>query len=166
MDSSKLGVLYLISVILDGLLSVAATLFSPLEPVSSLLSSLLLLASIAVLVFALLDRLLPKGVFIAVSATYIAVASFGLVVGVALVAKLGPEGIENVSSEQMDLAFIAETLPWYMPVHWALIVTVLLSGVLGLAIRLRGSGTKPRPRMTRPMPRTMPRTAPRPRGRR
>lgn len=131
----------MIGVLLDGLVSFAATARSDLEPLSNVLSTAVLLASTVVLIFALIGRLHPKAVFAGVATAYLAVAAFGFVIVAALAAKLGPEKLGELGNQQISVSYIAQQLPWYMPVHWVLITVVTLAGAGGLVLYLKGSDT-------------------------
>ncbi len=128
---SSMGNAYFLALLADASLSVIATLVPTVEGLSNLLSTVVLLATIVVLVLSLVGKLEPRPIFLAVSVAYLAIGMTGLLIGFALVATLGPARAQAVASEGMSVAVLARELPWYMAVHWFLLGLIVLVAVWG-----------------------------------
>ena len=76
---SSLGTAYLLLVLADASLSVVATLTPSAEGLSNLISTLVILASLVVLVRSLAGRLEPRSIFLGVSIAYLAIGGAGLI---------------------------------------------------------------------------------------
>ena len=119
-----LGFLYIILYCIDAAVSVVASFIPNWEALSGGISQVAIIISLAVFVLALLNKLIPKNVFLTLSGYYMGLVVFGIGLGVMLAFNLGPDGVPSVIS----LRFLREQFSWYWSVHW-----LLLIGMCGLA---------------------------------
>jgi len=122
------GWIYIIAYCVDALVGLVASFVPQMETLSNIISSPVSLLSIVVLILACIGKLTPRKIFLAMSGLYMFMIGFGIVLGVLLVAKLGP----SIASQEMTLAFFREQFTWYGPVHWAFMVVWLLMAAYGV----------------------------------
>lgn len=132
MERSVNGTVFLASVCIDGLLSVAGLVLPALEPVSNVLSTLVLVYSLVILILSAIGRLPPRLIFVTVSAIYLAAGASGLLVVAALVAQLGLAGTAQLDPQQLDRAFLSGHVAWYTPFLWVVVAVYTTAGIVGL----------------------------------
>lgn len=131
----KLGWAYLALFGIDVVLTIVASFVPAVAGVSNKVSSLVLLASMAVIILAALNKLRPRALFLTMSITYVVIGlGFGIFLGVLLVMKLGPAGVPQNLSPQ----FIASQLTWYLPVHWGLTILMTALAATGFVVYSKG----------------------------
>ena len=129
---SSLGTAYLMALLADASFNVIATLAPPMEGLSDSLSTLVLLASVVVIILSVKGKLEPRTLFLWVSIAYLAIQGAAwLFISLALFAKLGPARVQAMASEGFSIATVARELPWYMFVHWPFVGLTALVAVWG-----------------------------------
>lgn len=122
------GWIYIIAYCIDAVVSLVATVASGAETLSNVISVPVSLLSIVVLILTCIGKLNPRKIFLILSGFYLLMIGFGILLGLLLVAKLGP----SVASQAMTLEFFREQFVWYGPVHWILIILWLLASAYGV----------------------------------
>jgi len=124
-----LGLFYLALYIADCGLSIIATFAQDLASLSNLLSSAVMLFSIVMLVVTLMNHLQPKWVYLLLSGSYLAISFVaGSVIGALLAAKGDVQALpENITPD-----FLAGQFDWYWPVHWAILIYLVIVVTVGL----------------------------------
>jgi hypothetical protein len=125
-----LGRIFLIVYALDAVLGLVASFVWDLETASNGVSCVVLIFAVVVLILACLKRVRPQVVFLVLSGYYLLMSAFGMLLGFALVSKLGPQAAQQ--PELMTLKSLGEQFGWYWPVHWVLMGVWLLVSAYGL----------------------------------
>jgi len=115
---------------LDALFSILALLFTPLETISNVISTPLGMVSVGVFILGCIGELRPRGLFLLLSGYYLFMLGIGIVLAVMLVIRLGPSTNPALAST----AFLHEEFPWFVPIHWALILLMAAMTAISLFI--------------------------------
>jgi hypothetical protein len=137
----KIGSVYLILFGCDAALAVVASFVEPLAAHSNILSTIVIIASLIVLILSIINKLQPKKVFLLLSIGYLVVSIFvGTAIGVLLVIKVGAEGVPlNVTPQYLSMHFT-----WYWPVHWVLVIFLCVLAFVGIKGFMKtGKGAEP-----------------------
>ena len=122
------GWIYIIIFCIDAVVSLVAYFVSGLEVISSSISTILILLSIAVFILACISKLIPRKIFFILSGFYLLVLVFGFVLGIFLVVKLGLPAV----SQGVTIEFLQEQFIWYGPLFIVLNIVELLLSVYGI----------------------------------
>ncbi len=124
-----IGRAYLIAYALDAFLSVAASFSPGLEPLSNIVSTVVIIFTLGVFILALLNRLTNRKLFIVLSGFYLLMTAFGFVLALALLARSGPEMAQRTN---ISIASLSEQFAWYGPTHWVLLALWTCLALYGL----------------------------------
>jgi hypothetical protein len=124
-----LGWIYLAGYALDAGLSAIASYAPGLVLASNLISTLMMLFTIVAFVLAVLGKLKPRKVFLALSGYYFFMLGFGFVLGVLLAVELGPQKLQGVD---FNPQFLRQHYPWFEPVQLALLFVWTCLALYGL----------------------------------
>ena len=139
-----LGIIYLIGYLIDAFVSVIATFAPAAEGASTVVSYILIGATITALVLACLNKLQPRRIFFLASGYYFFMLGCGIVFGVALVLKLGAHAATEQTSHGSMIVLLRQQFPWYIFVHWTLLTIWILLGLYGMrAVLIRRNHTEP-----------------------
>ncbi len=111
---------------LDFSFSIIASFASTLETFSNRLSFIVLPLTFIAFIFALLNKLKPKMLFLLLSGSYFVFSAFGIVLAITLIAKLG-SGAPHIAS----LQFLKENISWFWPAHWIFLIIWAIITVFG-----------------------------------
>jgi hypothetical protein len=134
-----LGIVYLVGYLIDLCVSIVASSAPGLEGLSNAISSLLSVASIAVLILACLNKLRPRLFFLLAAGYYLFMVGIGFVLGVALAFKLGAQEAAQQISEQSMTGVLRQQFAWYVFLHWTLLTVWALLGLYGLRAVFTGA---------------------------
>jgi len=139
-----LGIIYLTGYLIDAFLSVIATFAPVVEGASTIVSYLLIVATLTALVLACLNKLQPRRIFFLVSGYYFFMLGCGVVFAVSLVLKLGTHAAAEQTSHGSMIVLLRQQFPWYIFVHWTLLSIWIFLGLYGMRVVLAtGNNTEP-----------------------
>ena len=118
---------YLIAFSLDAGISIVASFDSSLETLSNIVSAPIILFTLIAFILSCINRLKPRKLFVTLSGFYLGMVIFGIVLGVLLAAKLGPESMPSENLQQ----FLRNQFAWYWTVHWCLMLLWLFLATYG-----------------------------------
>ncbi len=116
---------YLYVFLFDAVVSIIATLNSRFELYSGFISLAVGAMSLGVFIMAKVDIIRPSLIFKRVAGFYLAMITFAILTGIALVSKLGPE----MEIEGSEIAFLSEQFAWFLPVHWIWMIAWVALGI-------------------------------------
>src|SRR5437773_2338841 len=113
-----LGIIYLICYLIDAFVSVVATFAPAVEGASTIITYVLIVATISALVLACLKKLQPRRIFLLTSGYYLFMVGCGVVFASALIIKLGAHAAAEQTSQQPMIVVLRQQFAWYIFVHW------------------------------------------------
>lgn len=122
------GFFYVIAFFIDANISIVATLFSKLDPLSSMVSMVILGLSTPVLVLSIAGKLRPRKTYLLLAIYYW--ASFFLVI--ALMAVLMPKMQLDGVTEANFTASFRNQFPWFLTVRWTFVLIGEILAIYGL----------------------------------
>ena len=129
------GWIYIIIFSIGAVLGLVAALAPGVQIMSSIIGILIIILSIVVFILACMGKLKPRKIFLFLSGYYFLTIIYGIVVGVLMVIKVGPE---TVMSGEATPDLLRETFTWFGPVSWVLIIACLLLSIYGIVGYLKG----------------------------
>lgn len=136
------GWIYIIIFSMSAVLGLVAALAPGIQIISSIIGILVIILSIVVFILACMGKLKPRKIFLFLSGYYFLTIIYGMVAGVLMVIKLGPE---TVISGGATPDLLRETFTWFGPVRWILIIACLLLSIYGIVGYLKGQQTTEQP---------------------
>ena len=124
----KIEEIFLLVFSLDLVLSLIASIFSPLEEISNAISVLTIIFVLVILIYSLRGEMKPKKIFLVLTSYYLAMSFIGTVLAVILTARYGAA----ISTQDITLAFLLKEFPWFNTVHWILMIVWLLLTTWGI----------------------------------
>lgn len=136
-----LGIVYVIAYLVDLSVSIIATISPRWGGLSNGISSLLIVATIAVMALACLNKLKPRPYFLLAAGYYLFMVGVGFMLGIAIVLKLGAQEVARQASERSLVEVLHQQFAWYVYLHWGLLTVWTLVGLYGLRAAFSPLGT-------------------------
>ncbi len=124
----KIGIIFLLVFSSDLILSLIASIFSPLEDISNAISVLTLIFVLFMLIYSLCGKIKPKKIFLALTSYYLAMSFIGTILGVILTSRYG----RAISTQDISMSFLLKEFPWFNTVHWILMIVWLMLTTWGI----------------------------------
>jgi hypothetical protein len=121
----KIETIFLLIFSLELVLSLIASIFSPLENISNAISVFTIIFVLVIFIYSLRGKIKPKKIFVALTSYYLAMSFIGTVLaGIITSSKIGTQDI--------SLAFLLKEFPWFNTVHWVLMIVWFYLTVWGI----------------------------------
>jgi type IV pilus assembly protein PilA len=124
------GWIYIIAFCIDAVMSLVALLVPGAEIPSSIISTLVIILSIAVFILACIGKLPPRKIFLILSGFVLLLTCFGIVIAILLVVKSVGDPSALQQGPTADL--LREHFAWVIPLQWVFVIAELLLSVYGI----------------------------------
>jgi hypothetical protein len=128
------GIIYVIAFLIDALVSILATFVPAAEGASNAITFLVTIGTVITFVLVCINKLQPRWYFIITSGFYVFMMACGVVLGVALAFKMGPQAMLEQTSKGSTFVLLRQQFSWYIFVHWTLLTIWTALGLYGVRV--------------------------------